>query len=84
MDATLTIVTPAAGTRAPPGTASRKLKAPAVPTTSGPSQMPIDRSCSVSASQSSRSSGESATTPPNASSRLPNHSFHSDGRNTRS
>ncbi len=61
MAATLTMVTAATGNDAPPGTVMRKLKAPAVPTQSAPSQTPIVRSNSVSSRKSSRSSMDSVT-----------------------
>ncbi|GGW28490.1 hypothetical protein GCM10010381_11200 [Streptomyces xantholiticus] len=55
MAATLTMVTPAAGTNVPPGADTEKVNAPAVPTQLSPSQTPIERSVSVSAAHSSRS-----------------------------
>ena len=45
----LTMVTPAAGTSAPPGTDIRNVNAPALPTISSPSQAAMDRSVSVTA-----------------------------------
>jgi uncharacterized lipoprotein YajG len=79
--ATLTMVTPAAGTNVPPGADTEKVNAPAVPTHSSPSQTPIERSVSVSDSHSSRSCRASAT-PPKARSRLAYHRSHSDCRST--
>ncbi|ESQ03116.1 hypothetical protein B590_21537 [Streptomyces sp. PVA_94-07] len=65
--ATPTIVTPAAATGRPPGTVTRKVNAPEVPTTSDPSHTASERSGSVSRLYNSRSSGASGT-PPKASS----------------
>ncbi len=83
MAATLTIVTPAAGTDAPPGTVSRKLNAPAVPTHASPSQAPMERSTSVSDFHNSRSSDASGT-PPKARISVSYQVFHSSCRNVRS
>src|SRR6478735_7221274 len=82
VEATLTIVIPAAGTAAPPGTVSRKPYAPAVPTHSAPSQCPSARSGSASAAYSSRDSGERGT-PPNANSIQPSQESHSVADNVR-
>lgn len=76
-------MTPAAGTAAPPGTVTRKLCAPAVPTHSAPSQWPIARRGSVSEAYISRLSGENGT-PPNANSTQPNQASHSEADNARS
>jgi hypothetical protein len=80
--ATLTIVTPAAGTEAPPGTVSRKRNAPAVPTQSSPSQTPSERSNSVSEFHNSRSSADSGT-PPKPRMRVSYHWSQSSCRSTR-
>ena len=80
--ATVTIVMPAAGTEVPPGTVTRKENAPEVPTHWSPSQIPRERSYSVSAFIISRSSDDSGT-PPNARSRLSYHVSHSGCRSTR-
>ena len=80
--ATPTMVTPAAGTAAPPGTVSRNRNALAVPTHTSPSQAPIERSTSVSSRHSVRSSADSGT-PPKARSRLSYHSSQRSGTSTR-
>src|SRR5690606_26847838 len=80
--ATLTIVTPAAGTDAPPGTVSRNENAPAVPTHVSPSHTPTERPNSVSERHSSRSSSASGT-PLKARTRVPYHRSHSSCRSTR-
>lgn len=77
--ATLTIVTPAVGTRAPPGTVSRKLNAPAVPTSVSPSQAARERSNSVVARSASRSSPEAGPAP-KARYRASHHPSHSSSR----
>src|SRR5690606_13889620 len=80
--ATLTSVTPAAGTDAPPGTVSRNENAPAVPTHVSTSHTPTDRPNSVSERHSSRSSSASGT-PLKARTRVPYHRSHSSRRSTR-
>lgn len=75
------MVTPAAGTAAPPGTVIRKLNAPAVPTISSPSQAARERSNSVSDLSSSRSSAGGGGAP-KARYSTAYHRSQSDSRST--
>ncbi|GFE16941.1 hypothetical protein Sgleb_49880 [Streptomyces glebosus] len=79
---TLTIVTPAAGTSARPGTVSPKENAPAVATQSGPSQTPNERPVSVSSRRRARCSGLGGGSP-NARFSVSDQASHSTSRNIR-